>query len=519
MSTGGLFNLITNDGRQDTMLMSTSLLSKRIEMIRQARAGMKNPNPTLADLQKTHIIFMNAQFKPFAAFGFEYNKVTANNPTLGSKVQFSIPQFGDFFSDMAVHVVIEPPTASFTGTASNADADCAVYRFCDYPGERLFQRVAFVVNGNPLDEYFPEVYNMHRQFRVSPSKLTGWKKCMGQEMAQTALYKYHDDTTAPTAPKACRAAFQYFDGHQTYKKTHTQLEMVIPLLFWFNTDPRLAIPSVAIPYGQRFINIDLATSQQLVRAIINPGALSTSNLTAPVVTTPVISKFDLYINNIFVQPDVHDIFIARVGFTLVRVHLRFAVTVNKANDQQLLNTIRWPVETLYIGLRPTANITSNSTVTSVNNQNSVTDPNMSDWHKFGVVTNTNFAATDATGASSAFLLSKQASHVTELSITAHGIPLYNALPSKFFNSYVPYQYGGWDVTTPEDNGLYMVNFCLYPGTYQPSGHINVSRAREFYLSFKSDYVNSNRTADLIVNAVAINFLLVSDGSATLRYAT
>ena len=65
----------------------------------------------------------------------------------------------------------------------------------------------------------------------------------------------------------------------------------------------------------------------------------------------------------------------------------------------------------------------------------------------------------------------------------------------------------------------MINFCLYPGTYQPSGHINVSRAREFYLQYDSSYVTSSDAAELIVNAVAINFLLISDGSATLRYAT
>jgi hypothetical protein len=65
----------------------------------------------------------------------------------------------------------------------------------------------------------------------------------------------------------------------------------------------------------------------------------------------------------------------------------------------------------------------------------------------------------------------------------------------------------------------MITFNLYPGTYQPSGHINVSRAREFYIAYDSSYVGSATTADLVVNAVAINFLLVSDGSATLRYAT
>ena len=104
MSTGGIFNLITNDGKQDRMLMASELLSQRLAEIKASRANMDNPNPTLSDIERTHILFMNAHFKPFAAMAYEYNKVVANNPTLGSKVQFSIPQFGDFFSDMVVYV-------------------------------------------------------------------------------------------------------------------------------------------------------------------------------------------------------------------------------------------------------------------------------------------------------------------------------------------------------------------------------------------------------------------------------
>jgi len=522
MSTGGIFSLITNDGKQDKMLMATELLSQRLAEVREARKNMENPNPTLSDIERTHILFMNAHFKPFAAIGYEYNKVTANNPTLGSKVQFSIPQFGDFFSDMVVHVKLSAPTASFAGTAANATVDCALYRWCDFPGERLFQKVSFDVNGNPLDEYYPDTYNMHRQFSLSASKRHGWFKNMGQQVGVEAMYKYHDDTTAPTAPKGSQASFRYYNGHQTYKKVHNELEMLIPLLFWFNTDPRLAIPSVAIPYGQRFINIDLATPAQLLRAVINPGALSTSGLSAPTVTTPTFTNFDLYINNIFVQPDIHDIFIARIGFTLIRVHRRQITNVNKSSDNILLQQLKWPVETMYVGVRPTANSTSNTTLATVGSQVSTIDANMSDWHKFGVVTTTSVLASDAacvTGAATGYVLSTQEGHVSRLSVTAHGVPLFNNIPAKFFNSYIPYQYGGWNISTPEDPGLYMIAFNLYPGTYQPSGHINLSRAREFYIQYDSTYITSSFTAELVVNAVAINFLLVSDGSATLRYAT
>lgn len=511
MSTGGIFNLITNDGKQDRMLMASELLSQRLAEIRAVRQskGEENVNPTLADIERTHILFMNAHFKPFAAIAYEYNKVTANNPTLGSKVQFSIPQFGDFFSDMVVHVKFAAPTVAPAVNNNNKPAEVAVYRWCDFPGERLFQKVSFDVNGNPLDEYYPDTYNFHRQFCVSASKQDGWFKCMGQEQPRELVYDY----TTAAAPQNARTSVTLKNGFQTYKANgqHSDLELFVPLLFWFNTDPRLAIPSVAIPYGQRFINIDLATKEQMVDVRI---PINTDNAT-PTITTPSISTFDLYINNIFVNPDIHDIFIARIGFTLVRVHRRQVTNVNKSSDNVLLQQLKWPIETMYVGVRPTANSAAQASVTELYNTPA------SLWHKFGQcsVTSVSAAAVNGLHATATSRYLSEVNHVNRLTVSAHGVPLYNNLPSNFFNCYVPYLYGGWNVNTPTDPGCFMINFCLYPGTYQPSGHINVSRAREFYLQYDSSYVTSNTPAELIVNAVAINFLLISDGSATLRYAT
>lgn len=104
-------------------------------------------------------------------------------------------------------------------------------------------------------------------------------------------------------------------------------------------------------------------------------------------------------------------------------------------------------------------------------------------------------------------------------ITAHSIEIFAPTKAAFFNEYMPFTFGGANILTPQDPGALLVNFCLYPGTYQPSGHINVSRAREFYFDYESSYVSALTPAELIIVAAAINFLLISDGSAVLRYTT
>lgn len=96
MATGGVFNLITNDGKQDRMLMATQMLRNRLENVRRRRSAdlnVEDETPTLLDIERTHILFTNAHFKPFVAIGFEYNKVRsgAGSIALGGSTQFSIP--------------------------------------------------------------------------------------------------------------------------------------------------------------------------------------------------------------------------------------------------------------------------------------------------------------------------------------------------------------------------------------------------------------------------------------------
>jgi hypothetical protein len=81
------------------MIMATELLNQRIKdiMCMRAKQGFPDPTPTLVDIERTHILFVNAHFKPFAAIGYEYNKTRANTGVAQfgpASVQFSIPQFG-----------------------------------------------------------------------------------------------------------------------------------------------------------------------------------------------------------------------------------------------------------------------------------------------------------------------------------------------------------------------------------------------------------------------------------------
>jgi hypothetical protein len=205
-----------------------------------------------------------------------------------------------FFHDICVHAVMTQPTLTSTATENS---DAPAMRWCAFPGERLLKRVQQEVNGNPLDEYTFHATNMHREYRVSPNKLTGWKRNVGQEESEKGFLRQADWAANGVVADGHRVAAEVNVGNQTPtpQKDITvagDLEMFIPLLFWYNKDVRLAVPSVAIPYGQRFINIELATLAELVSVTprgAGTWAVPNGALSEP---TPTLKVIELYINNI-----------------------------------------------------------------------------------------------------------------------------------------------------------------------------------------------------------------------------
>jgi hypothetical protein len=201
-------------------------------------------------------------------------------------------------------------------------------------------------------------------------------------------------------------------------------------------------------------------------------------------------NMDLYIDNIFVNPEVHDIYIKRIGFTLIRVHRFQSNRETVSQDQVLLSQLKWPIEYMFVGMRPVHNIDA------VNNPNCYRD-----WDRLTLLTDqtivqggkaTGVVMTDDTVAFNAvsikhktFSSSMAAQQLTfanstqtidTLQLQAHGIDIFQQYSSQFFRDYLSWTFGAANINTPSDPGAYFLNFCLYPGTYQPSGHINISRS-------------------------------------------
>lgn len=586
MSTGGIFKLIINSGVQDSLLMATDYLNQRIKVITARNKASKEFNdrkgidpsaswiPDINSIAKSHIIFINGAYKPFVACGFEYNKVAPSGSVqFNSRVSFTIPVFGDFVNDCVIHVKL-----SALSVKDNRDK----VRYIALLGHRIFKYIEFKVNSSVLDSTTIDDYNAFYQFQVPPGKEIGWLRNMGQEIPEVACL------TGDPEFDTFKEYRLIGDGFQTFKQRHESVELWIPLLFWFR-NVNNSLPNFAIPYGQTNINIDISPITNLVGFADYGGGGEYNDVK--------IDTMELYMNNIFLQPDIVNIFCSKFGFSLIRVHTRHTEILNSDQKNVLLSQIKWPTETIYIAFKPLVNLTlsqewyksSQLTLTSVKmpviakNSSSITVVNgntattntvsftyvsgpvltvgVNDYaeydlvitsgtgylsgnivsNRYTIISNTggvsggvmtisgvwNHTTPDTTTVFELFKREiaineaqyyKESPTITDLEVVAYGITVYQKTSASFYNSYIPYRFGD-NIKTPKDSGWYMINFAFLPGEHQPSGHINLSRSREFYLNYASTYISKDNKVELLALCTAINFLLVKSGSAILRYST
>lgn len=532
MASGGSYVLLSNDKSIDKYLLSTDLLSKRIANIInkktsdrdaqiQAKLDLianykktstskkvsdankkialdninvlnsdidllkkKEVSPTLNEIDHSHFFFINSSYKPMVAIGNEYSKTLNKTKTIfGGTARFDIPNFGDFFSDMVIYIKL---------SKMKAKNSINKVKYCDFLGHRMFNRVQFITNENIVDEYYSEDYNFYYDFELPNHKKDGWKRCIGQELPKKAYL------TMDPLYQDYREVKYILDGNQTLKYQHDEVELMIPLLFWY-CDPKFAVSNSYMQIEQTHINIDINNINML--AEFADYANDQSGFVAP-----EIIEMSLYTNHIFVNPNIRDLFNNRFKFQLIRIHKRKDIILHTSNNI-LLNDLKFPVESMYMAFRPVSNSTNIRSMEKWNSNNNITYTEIA----FPAILHDNSLAITHG------YYYKEERLITRLGLTSAGVILCDAIPALFYDSYIPTQYNKNALSTPSELGSYMINFNLFPNEYQPCGYLNTSNTRELYLELESNLITTDNPVQFILTAKALNFIILENGKMTLKY--
>lgn len=577
MASGGVFQLLINEGIEDKFLTATELIRKTIQTNTLGKTRLRSlPDdalPKLSDIHKTHILFCDYSYRPFVSIGTQYNK-KIKQASFGKEIRIGLDKFGQFISDMVLHIRI----SKFRALDSRDRVS-----YTAFPGHKLLKRVRFQVNQVDIDEYDTEDYNNFYQYQLHSSDRIGWHRCVGQEVPFTCklmadpLFDMHQEER------------NFFNGAQTPKHEQDALDLWIPLLFWFR-DYKQALPAYMINWGMSEIVLEFAELQDLIVYSDYGGGGAFES--------PKIEMCCLYTNNIFINEDVFYIFSRQISVLLFRRHRAFNETlIQREGSIKLANSLKGPIEQLHIAFRPKSNhnlyqhwyknsrliprhykvpvmakdptaVFVGNIVTSTKakyNGDSIIsgatakinvvglnfanfdliltsgrscDPNNVQNNRYVVLNHDPASQTitihgdwwrgqpepgDTFELFTQVLSMQNATFYEEfpavntLELLAYGNVLVERTSEARFNYYGPMQ--AKNMNSPNDRGSYMFNFALSPYQLQPSGHLNFSNSQETYLRYTSDWISASNRAELIVRATAINFLHIDkcEGSVNILY--
>jgi hypothetical protein len=496
-------------------------------------------------------------------------------------------------------------------------------KMVDWPGLRMFDKVSFEVNGSPIDDYDYISAVRHMQHSVPPHKMAAFQALVGHQRSpqqstsvQTTLAG--QSVISTTGVSVAEQSFKQRTTVAGYQVPQLAIRAHIfhPLLFWFCLSKRSAIPGVCMPDGHKHIKAQLTQLNNIFvpaspDLFVEETAYFTpiANATAPHFKTerkfPVLvpgsdiqaslqsGSVDSYLHicNIFMDQDIHDIFISRVSFMLVRLHKYLSVQVPASTGQnRISNAIKFPVEFIQIGFTEAALLKNGVAGTSsaqndgsaVSNHYRAGSYNKYDdyahlWYRSGLnrletvddIVSSRCVFTDATGAPLAgpvgavgtddlYVGMFGASNLTEVAnggplaagsyvnfikqidshysvsnrpliskieILAQGATIWSGFAQQIYNRYMSYQYGADAYNGTDEESQFFITWALYPGMFQPSGFLNFSRLREIDLNFESkDGKHIGLGTEETLNNVtlhvlgsSLNFLLVADGNALIRY--
>ncbi len=448
--------------------------------------------PSFDDIEKSHFIFLNNHYKPFIETAFYYSKVSVNaKPKFGDDVTFVVPASGHFINDMAIHIRISKLEPS--------DSEDKV-RYVNLLGHRIIKKVQFFINNNLIDEYPGEFYNAYFHTCVPESKKKAWLNCMGHELPiegiliQDPVYSNYKETR------------NMYNGYQTIKSYHDPIDIFIPLLFWFNLDKKSALLN-NYSQGKVVIKIKLENENQLISCIDVKNDIYHERY-----ISPSIEECELYTNHIFINEDIQDIFISKLGFTLIRTHIYMETILDKNKDMiPLSSKLKYPIEDIIFYARPSENMDG---IDSLNTWNRNCIMNMINV-KTPVIYRREDTGNSDLGVNN-IKFYEEYPIFNSMDLTINELSTYGGDVSLFYQSYIPYVSGR--KISSNDNNIYYIAYNLYPKKYQPSSYVNMTKSRNIQFVYNSDYIESHKPVILYLHATAINFLMYNNKSAMLNFS-
>ena len=241
------------------------------------------------------ITFWKVSYRRHTNFAMESIEQTfSGQADFGRRVTCTISRNGDLCYRTYLQVTMPEINQSMAASGS------AVYaRWLDYPGEQLIAQVEVEIGGQRIDRQYGDWMHIWNQLTMSAEQQRGYHQMIGN----TTQLTYITDPSFADISGPCASA----GGPSQVcapRKALPETTLYIPLLFWFNRNPGLALPLIALQYHEVKINIDFRPIGECLWAVSKLDAV-TSDGTVSVSTAyqQSLVAASLYIDYVFLDTD------------------------------------------------------------------------------------------------------------------------------------------------------------------------------------------------------------------------
>jgi hypothetical protein len=433
------------------------------------------------------VTFFQAVYKRHTNFAMELIQQTTNgSPAASGRVSVTIARNGDLVGNM--HVALQPTTNVLTSNNAGYDTN--------WVAERAIAAVELTIGGQRIDKHYQTWWRLYAELFLSESDKIAWGKMT------TAV-----NSTVTNAV-----------NNRVY----------LPLLFFFNRNPGLYLPLIALQYHEVRLDFDLTTYYDKYFGTTN--------------------AFEVWANYIYLDTEERRRFAQKGHEYLIEQvqHTGGDSVVNDTSTQLIRLSFNHPVkELIWCYTNPNFSTSANlnhmwnfsTSTTSVQVSSNVQGfAQTNNWilpHACGVPHVVSVAGTAATslGMAGLFAQTSNCYWVEEgLAVTGAAIagttvgPLnlfkvvlngqdrFKEQSGKYFNQVQPFYH---HTGTPYP-GIYTYSFALQPEEHQPTGTCNFSRIDNAQVSVQLK--GSTDTTLQKLFAVNYNVLRIQSGMGGLAFS-
>ena len=199
------------------------------------------------------ITFWKVTYRRYTNFAIESIEQTFNGQAdFGRRVTCTISRNGDLAYRTYLQITIPEINQYMGNSTSLALGAQSVYaRWLDFPGEQMIAQVEVEIGGQRIDRQYGDWMHIWNQLTITSEQERAYFKMVGNTTQLTFITdpSFADvdgpcDSLAPRQVCAPRNALP-------------ETTLYIPLQFWFNSNPGLALPLIALQYHEVKIGLSL----------------------------------------------------------------------------------------------------------------------------------------------------------------------------------------------------------------------------------------------------------------------